>query len=97
MFKFSPDGRVLMTLGRKGVSASGADGFDQPTDVLVAPSGDIFVTDSHRNGKNNRIVKFTKDGKVRQGVGNEGIRSRRDQRTAHDCHGFARAALRGRP
>ena len=47
--------------GRR-VSGSGPDLFDQPTDVVVAPNGDIFVTDSHRNGKNNRVVKFTKDG-----------------------------------
>jgi sugar lactone lactonase YvrE len=62
VFKFSSDGKVLMTLGKAGVSGSGPDLFDQPTDVLVAPSGDIFVTDSHRNGKNNRVVRFSKDG-----------------------------------
>ena len=62
VFKFDPNGKVLMTLGKAGISGSGPDVFDQPTDVVVAPSGDIFVTDSHRNGKNNRIVKFTKDG-----------------------------------
>ena len=63
VFKFSSDGKVLMTLGRAGVSGSTPDLFDQPTDVLVAPGGDIFVTDSHRTGKNNRVVRFTKDGK----------------------------------
>jgi DNA-binding beta-propeller fold protein YncE len=63
VFKFDPNGKVLMTLGRAGVSGSGPDLFDQPTDVVVAPTGDIFVTDSHRNGKNNRVVKFSKDGK----------------------------------
>jgi sugar lactone lactonase YvrE len=62
VIKFNPNGRVLMTLGRKGVSGSTPDLFDQPTDVVIAPNGDIFVTDSHRNGKNNRVVKFTKDG-----------------------------------
>jgi len=61
--KFSPEGRVLLTLGKAGVSASGADGFDQPTDIVVAPNGDIFVTDSHRSGKNNRVVKFDRSGK----------------------------------
>jgi DNA-binding beta-propeller fold protein YncE len=60
--KFSPQGKVLMTLGKAGVSGSTPDLFDQPTDVAVAPNGDLFVTDSHRNGKNNRVVKFTKDG-----------------------------------
>jgi DNA-binding beta-propeller fold protein YncE len=63
VFKFDRNGKVLMTLGKKGVSGSGPDLFDQPTDVVIAPSGDIFVTDSHRNGKNNRVVKFSKDGK----------------------------------
>jgi DNA-binding beta-propeller fold protein YncE len=62
VFKFSPQGKVLMTLGKAGVSGSGPDLFDQPTDVLVGPNGDVFVTDSHRNGKNNRVVRFTKDG-----------------------------------
>ena len=72
VFKFSPDGRVLMTLGKAGVSGSGPDLFDQPTDVVVAPSGDIFVTDSHRNGKNNRIVRFTADGKFVKEWGKKG-------------------------
>lgn len=62
VFKFSPDGKVLMTLGKAGVSGSGPDLFDQPTDIVVAPSGDLFVTDSHRNGRNNRVVHFTRDG-----------------------------------
>jgi sugar lactone lactonase YvrE len=62
VFKFCPDGKVLMTLGKAGVSGSGRDLFDQPTDVAVAANGDLFVTDSHRNGKNNRVVHFTKDG-----------------------------------
>jgi sugar lactone lactonase YvrE len=62
VFKFSPQGKVLMTLGKTGVSGSGPDLFDQPTDVVIAPNGDIFVTDSHRNGKNNRVVRFTKEG-----------------------------------
>jgi DNA-binding beta-propeller fold protein YncE len=63
VFKFDPHGKVLMTLGKAGVSGSGPELFDQPTDVVVAPNGDIFVTDSHRSGKNNRVVKFTKDGR----------------------------------
>jgi DNA-binding beta-propeller fold protein YncE len=62
VFKFDPDGKVLMTLGKAGVSGSGPDLFDQPTDVAVAPGGDIFVTDSHRNGKNNRVVRLRQDG-----------------------------------
>jgi NHL repeat-containing protein len=63
VFKFDPNGKILMTLGKAGVSGSGPDLFDQPTDVVVAPSGDVFVTDSHRNGTNNRVVKLTSDGR----------------------------------
>ena len=72
VFKFSPEGKVLMTLGQAGVSGSTRDLFDQPTDVVVAASGDIFVTDSHRNGKNNRVVRFTKDGKYVKEWGKKG-------------------------
>lgn len=62
VLKFSPDGRVLMTIGKAGVSGSGPGLFDQPTDVVVTPGGDVFITDSHRNGLNNRVVHYTKDG-----------------------------------
>ena len=72
VFKFSPDGAVLLTLGKAGMSGSGPDLFDQPTDVVVAPNGDIFVTDSHRNGTNNRVVKFTKDGRYVKEWGRKG-------------------------
>jgi DNA-binding beta-propeller fold protein YncE len=72
VFKFSPDGEVLMTLGKKGVSGSGPELFDLPTDVVVAPDGTIFVTDSHRNGRNNRVVKFTRDGKYIKEWGRKG-------------------------
>ncbi len=72
VFKFSPDGKVLMTLGKAGVSGGGPDLFDQPTDIVVSPAGDLFVTDSHRNGKNNRVVRFTKDGKYVKEWGRKG-------------------------
>jgi DNA-binding beta-propeller fold protein YncE len=73
VFKFDNDGAVLMTLGKAGVSGSGPDTFDQPTDVVVSPAnGDIFVTDSHRNGRNNRVVTFTKDGKYIKEWGTKG-------------------------
>jgi len=72
ILKFGPDGHVLMRLGRAGVSGSGPDLFDQPTDVVVAPNGDVFVTDSHRNGKNNRVVKFTSSGKYVKEWGHKG-------------------------
>jgi sugar lactone lactonase YvrE len=53
-----------MTLGKAGVAGTGPDTFNQPTDVLVAPNGDIFVSAGHSPGYNDaRIVKFSKEGK----------------------------------
>ena len=72
LIKFSADGTELMRLGKAGVSGSGPDLFDQPCDVVVAPNGDIFVTDSHRNGKNNRVVKFDRTGKFVKEWGSKG-------------------------
>ena len=62
VYKFSADGELLMTLGKKGVAGSGKDTFNKPSAVLVAPNGDIFVADGHDEGGNNRIVKFSQDG-----------------------------------
>jgi len=45
--KFSPEGKVLLTLGTKGVMGGGMDNFRGPTDVAIAPNGDIFVGDGH--------------------------------------------------
>ena len=72
VFKFAPDGRVLMTLGKAGVSSTEPGLFDQPTDVAIAANGDIYVSDSHRNGKNNRIQVFARDGKFLRAWGSKG-------------------------
>jgi DNA-binding beta-propeller fold protein YncE len=62
VYKFSPDGELLMTLGTKGIAAEGEKVFNKPSDVLVAPDGDIFIADGHDAGGNNRIVKLASDG-----------------------------------
>jgi sugar lactone lactonase YvrE len=66
VFKFSHEGKVLLTLGKPGGNQPGqpADpsSFYQPNDVAVAPNGDIYVSEGH-GGANSRIVKFTKEGK----------------------------------
>ncbi len=38
VFKLSQDGKVLLTLGKKGVVGTGPDEFDAPTDVAIAPT-----------------------------------------------------------
>ena len=61
VFKFSPDGKVLLTLGKPG-GAAAPEYFYQPNDVVTAPNGDIFVSEGHGRG-NNRVLKFDKAGK----------------------------------
>ncbi len=72
VFKLSPDGKVLMTLGKAGVAAEGPDSFNGPTDVVIAPNGDIFVSDGHVMNANGRVVKFSKDGKFIKTWGKKG-------------------------
>ena len=73
VFKFSPDGEVLMTLGKAGVAGDGPDTFNQPDDVAIAPNGDIFVSDGHTPAMGNaRVMKFTKDGKFIKQRGKHG-------------------------
>jgi len=72
VFKFTPDGKVLMTLGKAGVAGDGPDTFNMPSAVLVAPSGDIFVADGHGGNSNARVLKFSKDGKLIKTWGKKG-------------------------
>lgn len=65
VFQFSPEGKLLKTLGGDGL-------FDQPTDVVVAKNGDIFVADGHRGSRNNQISRFNKDGRLIKTWGHKG-------------------------
>src|SRR5260370_24917826 len=77
VFKLNQDGKVLVTLGRKGAAGPGLDQFDAPTDVAIAPNGDIFVGDGHNGGGtatgNARIMKFDKNGKFIKTWGKKGM------------------------
>ena len=68
--KLSPDGQVLMTLGEPGVAGNDEYHFRSPAAVATAPNGDIFIADGH--GSNNRIVKYSKDGKFIKAWGKTG-------------------------
>ncbi len=69
VMKFSPAGKRLMTLGKRGVAGDGPDTFNRPTDVVVAENGDFFVTDGYGNS---RVVKFDRNGKYIKTWGTKG-------------------------
>jgi DNA-binding beta-propeller fold protein YncE len=72
VFEFSPNGELLMTLGTAGVAGAGPHEFNQPSAVVVARNGDIFVADGHGGDTNARIVKFAKDGTFLKAWGKRG-------------------------
>jgi streptogramin lyase len=73
VFKFSPEGKVLLTLGKAGIVGDGNDVFSGPADVVIARNGDIFVADGHIAGTPiGRIVKFSKDGRFIKAWGKRG-------------------------
>jgi sugar lactone lactonase YvrE len=78
VYKFSPDGRLLLTLGKPGGNRPGqpADraSFYQPNDVITNANGDIFVCEGHSDSEtaNARIVKFDRTGKFIKEWGKRG-------------------------
>jgi hypothetical protein len=72
VFKYSPDGELLMTLGKKGVAGDNdsTDALNGPSDVVIGKNGDIFVSDGEST--NTRVVKFSKDGKFIKCWGTKG-------------------------
>jgi sugar lactone lactonase YvrE len=73
VYKFSPDGRLLLTLGKPG-GGKGSEYFWQPNDVLVAPNGNIYVAEGHSSSDtaNARILVFDKGGKFIRSFGKKG-------------------------
>jgi DNA-binding beta-propeller fold protein YncE len=70
VLKFSPDGKLLMTIGQKDVTGNvtSEDAFNGLADMAIAKNGDIFISDGENSAPgvapyNNRVVKFSKDGK----------------------------------
>ena len=67
--QFAPDGKVLLTLGEKGVAGEDETHFNKPTDIAFAPDGNFFVSDGYGNS---RVVKFDKTGKFLLAWGKKG-------------------------
>ena len=71
--KFSPDGKLLLSLGVPGGGRDTAY-FWQPNDVLVAPNGDIYVAEGHSSNAtaSGRILKFDRNGRLLRSFGSWG-------------------------
>jgi sugar lactone lactonase YvrE len=64
VLKFSPDGKLLLTIGTPGVYGNDATHLSQPSDVVTDAAGNIYIADGHDTPPaNNRIAKFDKNGK----------------------------------
>ncbi len=89
VFKFSPEGEVLLTLGTAGQAGTGPNQLNQPNDVITAPDGSIFVADGHsgqnmtsmsdmeegrERGLTGRIIKFDAEGNKITEWGQIGVR-----------------------
>ncbi len=77
VIKFSPEGKVLLTLGKAGGNPADnvADpaSFYQPNDVITLPNGDILVAEGHNNPTfSHRIVRFDRSGKYLSQFGKRG-------------------------
>jgi sugar lactone lactonase YvrE len=69
VLKYSLAGKLLLTLGNRDVAGDDGFHFNRATDIAFAPNGDFFVSDGYGN---NRIVKFTKEGKFVKAWGTKG-------------------------
>jgi sugar lactone lactonase YvrE len=78
VFKFSPEGKLLLTLGKAGGNRPGETpdpaSFYQPNDVITYPNGDILVAEGHGNAPpaTARLVRFDRTGKFLREFGKMG-------------------------
>jgi sugar lactone lactonase YvrE len=61
--------KIVLTLGKRGVTGESPDTFNRPTDVAFAPNGDFFITDGYGNA---RVVKYARDGRFIKAWGSRG-------------------------
>ena len=73
VMKFTREGRLLLTLGKKKKPGTDAETFNRPTDIAFAPapSGEFYVSDGYGNS---RVVKFSREGKYLTAWGKPGTR-----------------------
>ena len=76
--KFSPDGKVLMTLGKPGVRGNPPEALTDPVDIVTDPAnGDVYVSESHTDVADpnlvGRISVFDRNGKFLRVIGKTGM------------------------
>ncbi len=69
VFKFTPEGRLLLTLGERGKPGNDHTHFNLPTDVAVMRDGSFYVSDGY---KNTRVMKFSSGGQFEFEWGTKG-------------------------
>jgi streptogramin lyase len=70
VYKFDSKGKLVMTLGTPGQQgANDGDPFRLPTDVGIASTGELFVSDGYGNA---RVHKYSADGKLIKSWGSWG-------------------------
>jgi DNA-binding beta-propeller fold protein YncE len=79
VIKFSPEGQVLMTLGKPGVHGNPPEALTDPTDAITDPgNGDIYVAESHTNVEDpnliGRITVLDRNGRYLRTIGQTGTR-----------------------
>jgi hypothetical protein len=66
--KFDADGKIVMTIGKKGVKGDDTshDSFNRPATIAFGKNGDVFVADGYINS---RVMQFDKTGKFIRIIG----------------------------
>jgi DNA-binding beta-propeller fold protein YncE len=73
VFKFSPAGKLLLSLGTTDRPGTDTNQFNKPTDIAFGQYGDVFVADGYGNS---RVVKFNRDGKFISQWGTRGTNAK---------------------
>src|SRR5438128_2490502 len=77
VFKFSPDGKLLLTLGKRGVKGNPPEALTEPTDVVTdRGNGDVHVSESHTDVTDPNLVRrisvFDRNAKFLRTIGKTG-------------------------
>lgn len=88
--KFSPEGKLLLTIGTPGVAGNPPEALNEPTSIVELPNGDFLISEGHSGAGVNlvsgtvaRISRYTKDGKFIKSFGKYGV-GPGEFRTPHD-------------